>query len=502
MQKRFYTFLFITGITFSSFSQSGYDIKFNIKNNSDTMMFLIRTLFDRQFISDTCKNIKNGKVEFKGKKTLEKGVYTIVSQEKSIYFDFLIDDSYNFTVSYDRLDIVNTLKCTGSKENENMFVYLKYMTNTNTNFNKLRDETKGKSKEDSIKFMNEKLAAMTAEVKKFEDSFLEKVKGTFVYDFLNMKSEKEATTVPLASNGRPDSLYRYYYYKNHFWDGVNFKDERIVTIPFFDDRVKRYYDAVIYQYSPDSLIKEIDKMLGSCNENGMTYNLLLAYFTYKYEQDKRMSFDKVFVYLADHYILNGKAKEVYSAETIDAIKKRVDIMRNLLIDSKAAELYMIDTTDGKKTVKMGFDTVKTSKGATDLYLKNLDKLTPMFKSLYAINAKYTVLVFWDIDCSHCQAEMPKLYESLQKIKGKIDYKVWAVYTKEDFERWRKYIIEKKYDFINVFDPVHLNNIKDKYDIISTPIIYILDKNKIIKAKKISADQVGGLIEYFESLEKK
>lgn len=481
---------------------TGYSIKFNIKHNTDTTMYLVKTLFDKQYISDTCKKIKNGVVEFKSKKSLDKGVYTLVSQEKSIYFDFLINDSYNFTVSYDRDDIVNSLKSNGSKENEYMFEYLKFMSNKNNDFKKFQEQSKKMNKADSTKFINEKLINMNTDVKKYEDSFLAKVKGTFVYDFMNMKTEKEAQDVPKASNGRPDSLYRYYWYKSHFFDGVNFKDDRIVTIPFFDDRVKRYFEGVIYQYSPDTLISELDKVLKSCTPDGMVYNLLLAHFTYKYEQDKRLNFDKAFVHLADNYIINGKAKQVYSDETVEAIKKRVDIMRNLLVDAKATELYMIDTTDGKKVMKMGFDTVKTSAGATDLYYKNAEKLTPMFKTLYMQNAKYTVLVFWDVDCGHCQTEMPKLHDDIKKLRGKVDVKVFAVYTKEEFEKWRKYLIDKKYDFIHVFDPVHLNNIKDKYDIVSTPVIYILDKDKKIKAKKLPADAVAGFIEYLESLEKK
>lgn len=487
--------------SFTGFSQ-GYDIKFQIKNNKDTMMYLVRTMFDKQYLADTCKKIKNGLCQFKGTRTLDKGVYTLVSQEKAVYFDFLIDDSYNFTVSYDRDDIVNTLKSNGSKENEDMFAYLKFMTNKNTEFNKAKEKTKNMSDADSAKFVMEKYNAMTADVAKFEEGFMKKVKGTFTYDFLNMKSEKEAKDVPKASNGRPDSLYRYYYYKNHFWDGVDFKDKRIITIPFFDDRIKRYLDGVIYQYSPDSLIKEIDWLLSKCVPNEIVYNILLGHFTYKYEQDKRMSFDKVFVYLADNYVTNGKAKEVYSEETIKAIKKRADVMRPLLIDSKAQELYMIDTADARKVIKMGFDTVKTSQGATDLYYKNVEKLTPLFKTLYMMEAKFTVLVFWDVDCSHCQTEIPKLRDELQKVKGKIDYKVFAVYTKEDFEKWRKYIIEKKLnDFYHVYDPIHLNNIKDKYDIISTPVIYVLDKDKKIKGKKIAAEHIGGLLEYLDSLEK-
>jgi hypothetical protein len=498
MKTRFLPFLLL--LSFAGFAQ--YDIKFQIKNNTDTMMYLVRTMYDKQYLTDTCKKIKNGLCQFKGKKTLDKGVYTLVSQEKAVYFDFLIDDSYNFSVSYDRNDIVNTLKSNGSKENEDMFAYLKYMTNKNADLSKARENAKKMSKADSAKYVLEKYNAMTADVKKFEETFMKKVEGTFTFDFLNMKSEKEAKEVPLAKNGRPDSIWRYYYYKNHFWDGVNFKDKRIITIPFFDDRVKRYLEGVIYQYSPDTLIKEIDWMLAQCEPNSIVYNLLLGHFTYKYEQDKRLGFDKVFVHLADNYITNGKATDVYSEETVKAIKKRVDVMRPLLIDSRAQELYMIDTVDARKVIKMGFDTVKSSKGATDLYYANVEKLTPLFKTLYMVNAKYTVLVFWDVDCSHCQTEIPKLVEELKKLKGKVDFKVWAVYTKEDFEKWRKYIIEKKLtDFIHVYDPIHLNNIKDKYDIISTPVIYVLDKEKRIKGKKLAADQVGGFLEYLESVDK-
>src|SRR5690606_30000296 len=104
----------------------------------------------------------------------------------------------------------------------------------------------------------------------------------------------------------------------------------------------------------------------------------------------------------------------------------VDIMRNLLLESKVPELYAIDTTFGKQVRKMGFDTASSSKSITDLYYKHIEQLTPMFRTLYQVNAKYTVLVFWAVDCGHCQTEIPKLHEDLKPLKGKIDYKVFAV----------------------------------------------------------------------------
>ncbi|MDX2174356.1 MAG: DUF5106 domain-containing protein [Bacteroidota bacterium] len=500
MKKSLLSLSLIIAFAFSTQAQGGYEIKFNFKGCKDSMAYLVKYTFDQQYIADTCKKIKNGLIIFKGKKELDKGVYTLVSEGKSIYFDFFINENQKFTINTDASDIVNTLKSIGNKENESFFSYIKYITNKNQEFGKLRDQTKGKSKEDSTKFMNEKLKILNDEVKSFEKDFMIKSKGTFVYDVLNLKTEKEPTDIPKAKNGRPDSVYQYYYYKSHFFDGIDFKDERIARTPFFDDRVKRYFENAILQH-PDTVIQEADKVLDKCTQGNLVYNLLLGYFTYKYEQSKIMGFDKVFVHLADKYIISGKATGVYNEETTKKIKDRVDIMRNLLLEAKVSELYMIDTTYAKQVLKMGFDTAKTSKSCTDLYYKNVEKLTPMFKTLYQVNAKYTVLVFWASDCGHCQTEIPKLKENLDAVKGKIDYKVFAVQTKEDFDAWRKFIIDKKLDFINVFDPVHLNNLKERFDIYSTPVIYILDKDKKIKAKRLGAEQVVDMLNMLENIEK-
>lgn len=489
-------------ISTAAIAQSGYDIKVNFKGCKDTIVYLVKYTFDQQYIADTSKNVKNGQIHFKGKKELDKGVYVLVSEGKSTYFDFFINENQKFAINVDMADMVNTLKSIGNKENEQFFSYIKFMTNKNQDFGKVREEAKSKGKVDSAKYVNEKLKVLDADVKKFDKEFMEKNKGTYLYDVMNLKTEKEPVDIPKASNGRPDSVYQYYYYKNHFFDGVDFKDERIIRTPFFDDRIKRYFESVIVQH-PDTVIKEIDKVMARCQQDNIVYNLLLGYFTYSSEQNKIMGFDKVFVHLSDKYVLSGKASGVYSEETVKKIKERVDIMRNLLLEAKVSDLFMIDSIYGRQVLKMGFDTSKTSKGITDLYYKNLDKLTPMFKSLYDVKAKYTVLVFWAADCGHCQTEVPKLHENLKELKGKVDVKVYAVQTKEElFDSWKKFIVEKKLtDFINVFDPIHLNNLKERFDIYSTPVIYILDREKKIKAKRLDATQVIGMIKALEEIEK-
>lgn len=490
-------------------AQGGHDIKINLKGCKDTTMYLVKYIFDQQYMADTSLPVKGGNVVFKGKSELDKGMYALVSQGMVKYVDFFVNETQKFNITGDINDLPNTLK-SSSPENDLMFSYAKFMSGKEAEYRKLVEQSRGKSKADSAAFMSQKQKALNEEVKKFNEAFMEKHKGTFVVDFLNLRTEKFAKEVPKASNGRPDSVYQYYYYKGHYLDGINFKDERIIRVPFFADRIKKYVNEIIVQ-QPDTIIKELDKILTKCTQGNLIYNSLLGHFTYKFEQNKVMAFDqygktttfeKVFVHLSDTYIANGKAKGVYDDETAAKIKERVDILRNLLPETKVPELFMIDTTYGKRVLKMGFDTASSSKSLTDLYYKNVEKLTPLYKTLYSVNAKYTVLVFWAVDCDHCQKEVPKLAENLKELKGKVDVKVFAVQTKEElFDDWKKFLIEKKLDFINVFDPVHLNNTKDRFDINSTPVIYLLDREKRIKGKRLTADQTIEIIKNLESISK-
>lgn len=484
----------------SLFSQGGYEIKINLKGAKDTMTFLAVYKFDKQYIVDTCKKVKNGAIVFKGKRDLEKGVYFLVGQEKVKYFDFLVNENSKFSITSDMADVVRNLKATGSKENEDFITYIRFMSTKNQEFAEVRTKSKGMAKADSSKFVSEKMKAFNEEVKKFESDFMTQHKGTFLVDVLNIMNEKEAKDVPKASNGRPDSVFQYKYYKQHYWDGVNFKDDRLLRTPFFADRLKKYFDRIIIQV-PDTISAEIDRVMNQSAPETDMYKFLLAYFTPTYEQSKIMGFDRVFVHIIDTYIRTGKAKGVYDEKTSEKIIERGDILKPLLLESPAPDLLMIDTVRAKQVNKMGFDTAKTSQSITKLYYDNVQKLTPLFTTLYGVKAKWTVLVFWDVDCGHCQTEIPKLLETYHEMKKKYDVKVFSVYTLQEFDKWRKYVIDKKLDFINVYDPIHLNNIKQKFDIFSTPVIYLLDEKKRIRAKKLSQEQIPDMIRIFEAQEK-
>jgi alkyl hydroperoxide reductase subunit AhpC len=117
-----------------------------------------------------------------------------------------------------------------------------------------------------------------------------------------------------------------------------------------------------------------------------------------------------------------------------------------------------------------------------------------------VNAKYTILVFWDPDCGHCKKEIPALAKNYDKLKslGAVVYSVTTA-TYEEMDKWKGFIKEHGCNWINVGDPYFQGNpnFRKIYDISSTPVIYVLDKDKIIRAKRLGQDQIEDFIVKYE-----
>ncbi|MDD2550007.1 MAG: hypothetical protein PHD00_07925 [Bacteroidales bacterium] len=59
---------------------------------------------------------------------------------------------------------------------------------------------------------------------------------------------------------------------------------------------------------------------------------------------------------------------------------------------------------------------------------------------------------------------------------------------------QEYIEKNELDWINVWDPMRTTNYHKLYDIYSTPVIYVLDKDKKIIAKRIGIESLERFIE--------
>ncbi|TLS65165.1 TlpA family protein disulfide reductase, partial [Mariprofundus erugo] len=107
----------------------------------------------------------------------------------------------------------------------------------------------------------------------------------------------------------------------------------------------------------------------------------------------------------------------------------------------------------------------------------------------------TIIYFWDPQCGHCKKESPKLVEFYNEYAEKLDVEVYTVCADSNLADMKKYIREKKMNFINVNGPrSYTTDYHELYNIFTTPVIVVLDKNKKIIAKRLVSEQLPEFIE--------
>jgi thiol-disulfide isomerase/thioredoxin len=287
--------------------------------------------------------------------------------------------------------------------------------------------------------------------------------------FQSMKPAQVPNTSPVT---REDSLANYQYYKKHYWDGITFMDDRIIRTPFFLPKLQQYFENVIPQ-SPDSIIKDADYLLLLSRSAPEMYKFLLNWLTDEYIYPKYMGQDAVFVHLFNKYHSKGVSNWL-NEKQIKTISDRAYMLMSNLIGEQAANLQMVDSNGVEAP-------------------------------LYNIKANYTVVVFWDPSCGHCQHEVPRL-DSIYNAKWKTEgVKMYGVLTEpKDFDSWKKFIREKNLgNWVNVYETEAQRKMveqskqpsyKQLFDVTQTPTLYLLDKDKKIIAKKLTMEQLDDLLD--------
>ncbi len=448
----------------------GRDIKITIKGIKAGSTCILGNYYeDKQYIKDSAIVSEKGEIIFKAAEKYPQGLYSIISENKKC-FDVIMDANQHYTMETDTLDYVNHMKVKGSEENTFFFDYQKFIFAQKNLIDPLQAKLKTTKDKDSIKVITDKMMKIDSEVRSYGKTYLKNNPDAFVTKFLKSMEDPAIPDPPTLPNGRKDTLFQYRYYKTHFFDNIDFNDERMLQTPVFYQKVTQYIDKVTPQ-TVDSINVAADYLVEKARNSSEMFKYIIYWLTLRSESSKMMGMDAVFVHMVEKYYSTHQAYWTDSTQ-LAKMEKRAYTLKPILIGKKAPPISMIDSTG--KTV-----------------------------NLYDIKASYTIVVFWDEDCGHCQKEIPKLLELyVNKLKG-MGVQVYAIATEDKQKAWKKFIQEHHLNWINVHQPDDYKRAVTKtiYDIISTPFIYVLDENKIIKAKHIDAEQVGDFIDFLEKQKK-
>ncbi|MBI3133072.1 MAG: redoxin domain-containing protein [Bacteroidetes bacterium] len=458
-------------------------LKFKIEGLKDTTVHLAKYFGPKLYYADTVVS-KNGYVQYDGSKH-QSGMYAVVLPG-SKYFEFIHDkEAVDMYVS-DQNDLIGSMKVNKSINNDVFYKYITFMTEHKKKMTELTKQYEAASENSPEREkIKEQSKVLNDEVVAYQKKVVAENPGRFIAILITMTMDVQLPEPPRNADGViTDSNYVYNYYVTHYWDGVNFKDARIVNTPVYHNKLDKFFSKDGILQIPDTIIKYGVWMLDQMDMTDQTnkvFQYTLHHLTYKYETMQIMGMDRVFWYLGTNYYCEPNKKAYWmTPENLTKLCERTTKIGRTLIGNYAPMLILPDTTEQN------------------------------WINMYKVPAEYTVLYFWDPNCGHCKKTTPKLqtlYEKKLKDRGIEVYAV-AKATGTDFEDWKKFIITNKLTFINVGltknvydqamkDPRPLLqkttleslNYSDTYDVYSTPRIFVLDKDKKIRFKQIGISQL-------------
>ncbi|MEI6853538.1 MAG: redoxin domain-containing protein [Bacteroidota bacterium] len=449
--------------------------KFTVKVNGvvDSTCYLGHYYGQYQYVDDTAVANAKGEMVFQGKEALPGGIYFVIIPKKK-YFEFIVNKEEVFSMETDTSDFVKYMKVKGSAENKLFYEYLNYVNGNQNQFLAIKKRLDlNKGNKDSTAILNKQLEAVDQKVKDYKLEFIKKNPDSFISRIFISSKDPDVPKTPILPNGRKDSVFEYNAYKDHYWDNIDFSDERIIRTPVFYNRINNFFNNIVIQH-PDSICKEADKLVEKARANKEMFKYVIWWITYTYETSKIIGFDAVFVHMVETYYMTNQCYWL-SPTLLENITKRAMKLKPILLGKVAPHMVMQDT---------------------NLVLQSLD----------AVVAKYTIVMFWDYNCGHCKVEVPKMVEFYNKKKDELGLKVFAVCTDTSMAEMKKFIIKDKMNFINVDGPRAITpHYAELYDIYSTPVIYLLDDKKIIISKRIEVDQIEDIIKHdikMKALQKK
>lgn len=455
-------------ITIINTYADGYKIEAKINGITDSICILGFHYGKNKRVYDTAK-VANSTVIFAGEKAIDGGLYFLYTPNGNVYFDIIIGEDQKFSIETDTADFVQNMKVTGSIENKMLYEYQLFLKEKKDasgalrkQLSKIKDNPKEKEK------IEEQIEKIDKEVKDYQTDILKKHPETFFAQMLYLMQSPEPVDKLKDKNGKLiDSLW-HKYYKNHYFDNINFADSRIVHTPFYYNKIIFYLENLTPPI-PDSINKSCDYIINNSRADSTVFRYTLSNIMYHYENKKIMGLDAVTVHLAQKYYLTYEAYWVDSAQYAK-IERRVKAMAPTLIGKKAPEIIIRDSLDG-------------------------------LVSTHTYDVKYTILFFYDPECGHCN----KMTQNLLSVYDTImqyDAEIIGINTTTDKEKWQKYL--KKYDipWVSLIDPYVESYFRSQYDLLVTPIIYIINAEKTIIAKKIGAKQIPGFLENYEKYHSK
>ena len=428
-------FLFAMGTTNAQNTVTqGYEIKITGDKISENTLYLQGYYGQDAFIFDSAKVKGQKSITFKNKKKeMPAGIYTLTDRFGNEYLDLIIDQNRSFTVTGGNWNnaFVMSTSIEGSDENAQFIEFQKQMEASGQQFDKT------------------------------PQLFYESMPESFLGHYL--KAKYNNSLLPqLNLDDTSDATLEYQQLIDHYFDSYTFDDTRLLRCPIYLD-LHNYFLETLPADAKLVTRKSTDFIRSFKSPEAQAYYLPLLFNLYDHTVNS-MIYDQVFVALFDQFC-KGPNRVSISEDLARYFQRSADRKRKILPGETVPALVSYDINNGKHASS------------------DIDK-------------DYIIVWFWDADCDECKVETPKLRDFYKEFANYYNLEVYAVAITDDLEQWDKfckdndlsswvnvnyYMNDPNYDFIEYFD------------LITTPVIYLLDKKHTIIARNFPLEEMHEML---------
>lgn len=435
------------------------EVKVKVSGFANDYLKLIGIYGDQNYVVDSALADAHGMAVFKKDTVLPGGMYFIAYPDQ-FAAQLLIDKDQHFAIEFDKNDIVNTMKVIGSIDNELLYKNLRFEAVHGEKINSVQQKMNQVPKEseaykqyeaDLEQLVNERKAHIKWFVDNYPDAFFTKFK---------VAGQNPDLRKPKKPDGTIDEQLQIYYYRNDFWNGYDFSDERLLRTPVYFNKLKKYLKDYTPQV-PDSIIKYADIVTTLAKANKEVFKFTANWIALTYRDAKIMGRESVYVFMIEKYWTKDQA--FWSDEhEIERIRAQARMMKPSLIGQIGQNVTGINEYG-------------------------------QLVSLYDIKTPFVAIYIFSYDCDNCKRETPKLVKVYNEWKHK-GLEIFSICLDGDREKWKAYLKQNNMTFRNIFDPNNESGFRLKYYVDITPEIYVLDKNRRIIASNIDSESLRIILE--------
>jgi peroxiredoxin len=460
-RKPLYLFLFlffsVSSICFSQVSsktKTSFQLQLKIKDFGNGYLKLAGIYGDQNYGIDSVFADASGKAVFKLDSALPSGMYFIVFPDNSIV-QFLVDKEQQFSLEFNKADVINTMKATGSIDNE-LF------------YKSLREEAVINAKMDSVQKLLSAAAKGSSDARLFESEitnlkeerkarikwFADNHPNSFFAKF-KLSGQNPDIPKPLKPDGSIDDALFVYNYRNDFWKAYDFSDARLLRTPVYFNKLKKYLIDITPQL-PDSIIKYADWVSMQSKANKEVFKYTVNWIALHYKEAKILGRESVYVFMVERFWTPDQAFWAKDYE-----------IQRLRMQAKEMKVSLIGQT--------GHD------------IKGINE-NGQAVSLYDSKAPVHIVYMFSYDCENCKRETPKMAKLYNEWKDK-GLDLFTICIDGDADKWKAYLQKNGLVDRNIFDPGNESNFRAHYYFEVTPGIFVLDKNHKIIATNVGAESL-------------